>query len=265
MSKKNDIGFEDWNNFLPRLEAAYKAKEFVLVIGPKGVGKNKLAQTFADSVGKQLESINFSLRTRESHIIGSLSLKEGSSEFNEGILVRSMRKGTMLNLDELNAAEPDVLIRTDEALDDRRQIVLKEDGGEVIKAHPDWFVIATINPISHAGTKELPPQIVSRFPVRIFMDYPSADVEAKIVKLHTGYNDSDIKTAIELARKLRERHKEQELFYAPSIRETIAFARLMKQKIQPREAARMIFRDVYYQWGDASANQVEDLIVSMWQ
>jgi nitric oxide reductase NorQ protein len=31
-------------------------------------------------------------------------------------------------------------------LDDRRQIVLKEAGGDVVRAKEDWFVIATINP-----------------------------------------------------------------------------------------------------------------------
>ena len=102
--------------------------------------------------------------------------------FNEGILIKSMREGSILYLDEINSAEADVLLRLDEALDDRRQIALKESTGEVVKAKEDWFVIATINPLTHSGTKELPPQILSRFPVRISLEYPPEDVELSIVK-----------------------------------------------------------------------------------
>ena len=51
-------------------------------------------------------------------------------------------------------AEADVLLRLDEALDDRRQLVLKEAEGQTINADPNWSVVATINPLSHVGTKE---------------------------------------------------------------------------------------------------------------
>ena len=40
-----------------------------------------------------------------------------------------MKEGNILYLDEINAAEADVLLRLDEALDDRRQIILKESDG----------------------------------------------------------------------------------------------------------------------------------------
>ncbi len=157
----------DWNNAFEILEKAHEQGIFVLVIGPKGTGKTTLVREFAEKQSMKLESINFSLRTRESHLIGSKSLSEGNIEFDEGVLVKSMREGNMLYLDEINAAEADVLLRLDEALDDRRQVVLKESGGEIVTANKSWFVIATINPLNHVGTKELPPQLLSRFPIRL--------------------------------------------------------------------------------------------------
>ena len=66
--------------------------------------------------------------------MGSKSLTEGNIQFDEGILIKSMKEGNMLYLDEINAAEADVLLRLDEALDDRRQVVLKESGGEIVTA-----------------------------------------------------------------------------------------------------------------------------------
>ena len=52
-------------------------------------------------------------------------MTDGNIGFDEGILVKSMKEGNILYLDEINAAEADVLLRLDEALDDRRQLILK--------------------------------------------------------------------------------------------------------------------------------------------
>ncbi len=259
-----EIQYIDWNNSIQILKKAYEANLFVLIIGPKGTGKTALVRDFAKSMNIELESINFSLRTRESHLIGTKTLTDGTVSFDEGLLIKSMKKGDMLYLDEINSAEADVLLRLDEALDDRRQIVLKESTGELIKAKEKWFVIATINPLTHTGTKELPPQILSRFPVRIRLEYPPEEMELEIIKKHvSGEHDSEIIQAIKLANTLRQATAVEELFYSPSLRETIAFGKLLDKEMSPKEAANYVFGNVYTQWGDIEYQKVNDIITSM--
>jgi nitric oxide reductase NorQ protein len=246
-----EINYLDWNNAIEILNKAHETGLFVLIIGPKGTGKTTLVRKFASKMKKELYSVNFSLRTRESHLIGS---------------VKSMRDGSLLYLDELNAAEPDVLLRLDEALDDRRQLVLKEAEGQIINASNSWFVIATINPLSHVGTKELPPQLLSRFPVRVRLDYPPEDVELEIIKQHAAIDNSktnDIKDAIKLARSLREAAAVEELYYSPSLRETIAFAKLLNKDLAPKEVAEIVFANAYDQWGEVEYRKVMDMITSI--
>jgi nitric oxide reductase NorQ protein len=260
------INYLDWNNDLSVLNKAYETGLFVLIIGPKGTGKTTLVRKFASQLKKELYSVNFSLRTRESHLIGTKTLDKGEISFVEGILVKSMREGSMLYLDELNAAEADVLLRLDEALDDRRQLVLKEAAGQIINATAEWFVIATINPLSHVGTKELPPQVLSRFPIRLRLDYPPEDIELEIINQHTTVDNSktnDVKHAIKLARSLREAAALEELYYSPSLRETIAFAKLLNTGIAAKQAAEIVYANVYEQWGEVEYRKVMDMIISI--
>ena len=259
-----EIQYLDWNNSNQILNKAYEAGLFVLIIGPKGTGKTSLVRDFAKNKNVNLESINFSLRTRESHLVGTKTMKDGTVSFDEGLLIKSMREGNMLYLDEINSAEADVLLRLDEALDDRRQIVLKESTGELVKAKDNWFVIATINPLTHSGTKELPPQILSRFPVRIRLEYPTEDIELEIVKKHvSGKHESEIIQAIKLANTLRQAAAVEELFYSPSLRETIAFGKLLDKGMSAKDAAKIVFGNVYTQWGNIEYQKVSDIITSM--
>ncbi len=254
----------DWNNSFEVLDKAYESGLFVLIIGPKGTGKTSLVREFAAKKNTKLESINFSLRTRESHLVGSKTLENGSIGFDEGILVKSMKEGDILYLDEINAAEADVLLRLDEALDDRRQLVLKESGGELIQANKDWFVVATINPLSHVGTKELPPQLLSRFPVRIRLEYPPEEIELEIIKKYiSGSHDKDLLQGIKLANSLRQAAAVEELYYSPSLRETIAFGKMLDAGVKPRHAADIVFANVYSQWGNIEYQKVSDIITSM--
>ncbi len=263
---QEEIIYLDWNNAFDILEKAYRSGLFVLIIGPKGTGKTTLVRRFASEMKKELDSVNFSLRTRESHLVGSRTLNKGEINFVEGVLVKSMRSGTLLYLDELNAAEADVLLRLDEALDDRRQLVLKEAEGQIVKATDDWFVIATINPLSHVGTKELPPQLLSRFPVRMRLDYPPEDIELDIVSRHVTFDDSkvkDVKHAIHLAKTLREAAAVEELYYSPSIRETIAFAKMLNTGLSGRQTAEVVYANAYDQWGQVEYQKVIDMITSI--
>jgi nitric oxide reductase NorQ protein len=261
-----EINYLDWNNAISVLEKAYKIGLFALIIGPKGTGKTTLVRKFASQLGKELYSVNFSLRTRESHLIGTKTLDRGQISFVEGILVKSMRDGGLLYLDELNAAEADVLLRLDEALDDRRQLILKEAEGQIIRANHDWSVIATINPLSHVGTKELPPQLLSRFPIRIRLDYPPGEIELEIVRRHTEIDQSkvnDIGRAIKLAKNLREAAAVEELYYSPSLRESIAFAKLLNAGSSAKEAAEIVYANAYDQWGEVEYQKVKDMITSI--
>ena len=96
------------------------------------------------------------------------------------------------------------------------------------------------------------------------MEYPPEDVELTIVKKYvSGNHESELVQGIKLANILREAAAVEELFYSPSLRETIAFGKLLDKDTSAKEAATIVFGNVYTQWGNIEHQKVKDIITSM--
>ena len=107
---------------------------------------------------------------------------------------------------------------------------------------------------------------MSRFPVRLRLDYPPEEVEFEIVKKHLpNADEQSTKQGIKLANTLRQAAAVEELYYSPSLRETIAYAKLIQNETTPKDAAQIVFGNVYAQWGNIEVQKVNDIITSMYE
>lgn len=105
---------------------------------------------------------------------------ENSFVFNfvEGSLVKAVRNGEWLLLDEVNLASADTLESISDLLSDvsSRSVLLSEKGdAEPIKAHPDFRIFACMNPATDVGKRDLPTGIRSRF-TEIYVHSPDRDI-----------------------------------------------------------------------------------------
>ncbi|MFL6331561.1 MAG: CbbQ/NirQ/NorQ C-terminal domain-containing protein, partial [Nitrososphaeraceae archaeon] len=73
----------------------------------------------------------------------------------------------------------------------------------------------------------------------------------------------DVKRSIKLAKSLREAAALEELYYSPSLRETIAFAKLINKGLSSKQAAEIVYANVYDQWGEVEYQKVMDMITSV--
>jgi midasin len=103
-------------------------------------------------------------------------------KFVEGSIVKAVRNGDWILLDEINLATPDTL----EALVDllggnsnsAPSLLLTETGKlERITAHPNFRVFAAMNPATDVGKKDLPLGIRSRF-TEVYVDSPDRDIKS---------------------------------------------------------------------------------------
>jgi midasin len=81
----------------------------------------------------------------------------------DGPVVRAMRRGEVLLIDEINLARPDVLERLNSLLDDDREIRLTEHRNEIIRPNRSFRIFATMNPASYQGRARLSAAVMSRW------------------------------------------------------------------------------------------------------
>eukprot|EP01041_Mallomonas_annulata_P000547 gene547-1048_t len=87
-------------------------------------------------------------------------------EWQDGPLLNAMINGEIFVLDEINLADDAVIERLNSVLETDRAITVAEKGGlasERIIAHPNFRLLATMNPGGDFGKRELSPALRSRF------------------------------------------------------------------------------------------------------
>ncbi|MFD1033011.1 ATP-binding protein [Metaplanococcus flavidus] len=145
--------------------AAVVLRKPVLLKGPTGAGKTRLAETISAVFGQPMQSINSSVDLDAEALLGFKTLvqRDGQSqiEFIEGPVVTAMKKGHLLYIDEINMAKAETLPILHSALDHRRMMT-NPFTGEVIQAHPDFGVIAAINE-GYIGTAPMNEALKNRF------------------------------------------------------------------------------------------------------
>ncbi|KAL8154412.1 hypothetical protein V2J09_012172 [Rumex salicifolius] len=142
----------------------------VLLQGPTSSGKTSMIQYLAAITGHKFVRINNHEHTDLQEYIGSyITDATGKLVFQEGVLVRALRNGHWIVLDELNLAPTDVLEALNRLLDDNRELFVPELF-ETVRPHPDFMLFATQNPPTfYGGRKMLSRAFRNRF-VEIHVD-----------------------------------------------------------------------------------------------
>lgn len=166
------------------LEAAHKMRHNVLLSGPTGSAKTSLVYAYASKVGLPVINVPCSGGVDVRTLIGGWTpTADGSFAFSAGPLVKGVEHGAIIYLDEVNFMPPKISACLHGLLDKRRTISIPEAAGSdhptEIKAHPNTFVIATMNP-NYAGTRPLNEAFRNRFAIKLDWGY-NTDVESELL------------------------------------------------------------------------------------
>lgn len=172
----------------------FELNKNILLKGPTGSGKTKLAETLSDEVRRPMHQVNCSVDLDTESLLGFKTIQtneEGQQEivFIDGPVIKAMKQGHILYIDEINMAKPETLPILNGVLDYRRQIT-NPYTGEVIKAAPGFNVIAAINE-GYVGTLPMNEALKNRFIV-IEVYYIDGHILKTVIKEQSRLQDDKV-------------------------------------------------------------------------
>lgn len=178
----------------------------VLIQGPTSAGKTSVVEYLAKRTGHRFVRINNHEHTDIQEYVGTYVSDPDSGKlvFQEGVLVRALRRGDWIVLDELNLAPTDVLEALNRLLDDNRELLIPETG-EVVRPHPHFMLFATQNPPGlYGGRKVLSRAFRNRFLEMHFGDVPKDELETILCQrceIAPSYAKKTVAVFLELQRR----------------------------------------------------------------
>ena len=140
-----------------------------------GMGKTVLSQALARSLGLRFNRIQFTSDVLPADILGMsvFDRERGSFDFKPGPVFAQV-----LLADEINRTTPKTQSALLEAMEEG-QVTIE---GATRPLPEPFFVIATQNPVTQAGTYPLPESQLDRFLMRIELGYPDPSAERDIIR-----------------------------------------------------------------------------------
>lgn len=133
----------------------------ILLVGRPATGKTTLANAVGAITGLPVYEIPISKNTEEDTIEGKNKVVNGQIDFVETEFLKAYEHGGIIVLEEINLADPAVIMGSLGQAIEYPFIVMK-DGYKPVRRHPLCIVIGTMN-TGTAGSKQLNQALSSRF------------------------------------------------------------------------------------------------------
>ena len=188
----------------------------LLMVGPAGSGKTTLAKDLSKALGLDFGFISLSAGVTETHLFGRLLPQaDGTWGYVESVFVRIYRNGGVFLLDEIDAADANVMVAINAALANGE--LCNPVNGEIVKRHPQCYIVGAANTWGRGGDHQ--------YVGRNALDAATMD-RFVLTTLHVQY-DTDLE--LELVRAtLSDGQTEELIAWVNGLREKIADNRLRR-------------------------------------
>lgn len=189
MANRDFFGEEEWE----LVDAiAQKDVRSINFTGPAGVGKTTTIRSIAGALGMPFILVGGSANIEEADLLGCRNVEavDGVSitTWSDGPIAMAIRYGAFLLFDEVNAADPGILMKLNTILDGSKSLILNTS--EEIKVHPNFVYAEAMNVgAAYAGTDQMNQSHFDRMDEMFKIATKSPEEEAKIISANTGYDN----------------------------------------------------------------------------
>lgn len=168
------------------------AGDSVMLVGPKGCGKTYLSIDVAKALNLDYGMLSLSGGVTESRLFGRNvpNVQTGQNEFHPGLFIEMFEGGGLFLLDEVDAADPNMIVALNSALANG-EVAVDRAKNPVITKHDDFVCIAAANTWGtgadrqYVGRNQQDSAFTERF-VQIAMTYDH-DLELDLGKNHIKF------------------------------------------------------------------------------
>ena len=184
---------EKMSNYVPfghfkDVKNIIKSKIFfpVFITGLSGNGKTLMIEQTCAQLKRELYRVNITIETDEDDLMGGHTLQGGDVLFREGPVIKAMRKGAVLLLDEVDLGS-NKLMCLQSVLEGKGYLIKKT--GEWVTPKEGFTILATANTKGQGsddgkfiGTQIMNEAMLERFAITMQQEYPPVTTERSILK-----------------------------------------------------------------------------------
>ena len=218
----NYVPFGNFNAIKKILKSVIFYPTFIS--GLSGNGKTFSVEQACAQLNREFIRVNITVETDEDDLIGGFRLVNGETVWHNGPVIEALERGAVLLLDEVDLASNKILCL--QSVLEGKGVFLKKIG-KYVKAQKGFNVIATANTKGKGsddgrfiGTNVLNEAFLERFAITLEQEYPSPQVEAKILSKICD-DDNFVSRLADWAQVIRK------TFYDGGIDEVISTRRLV--------------------------------------
>lgn len=190
------------------------ARKNVFIYGPTGCGKTHICSQVAEALNLPFYFVSCSSGMSEGQVTGRLLPigSDGKFEFIVSEFLRAYETGGVFLLDEMDAADANVLLVVNSALANGRMAVPNRPEAPYATRHPDFVCIAAANTVgtgasrTYSGRNKLDMATLDRFAIgKVYMDYdprveealcPDETLRKRLLKWREAINEHALERAM---------------------------------------------------------------------